>query len=170
MTEENSELKMQNCINRCQISGNWSGGLLGYGGTSSNNKIMNCANYGDISGNAGLIGYWSSGTIFNCCNHSNVTGGCGLIYKTYNYTTIENSFWLNSSNVGTEYSTNSSGRWKKTNCGYYTRNSTNCPIITMNSQDLIDALNEWVNNNDPTLYRKWIYKKDSEGKVCPAME
>lgn len=166
------ELKMQNCINRCQISGNWSGGLLGYGGTSSNNKIMNCANYGDISGNAGLIGYWSSGTIFNCCNHSNVTGGCGLIYKTYNYTTIENSFWLNdiSSNVGTEYSTNSSGRWKKTNCGYYTRNSTNCPIITMNSQDLIDALNEWVNNNDPTLYRKWIYKKDSEGKVCPAME
>ena len=76
---------------------------------------MNCANYGDISGNAGLIGYWSSGTIFNCCNHSNVTGGCGLIYKTYNYTTIENSFWLNdiSSNVGTEYSTNSSGRWKK---------------------------------------------------------
>ena len=40
----------------------------------------------------------------------------------------------------------------------------------MNSQDLIDALNEWVNNNDPTLYRKWIYKKDSGGKVCPAME
>lgn len=48
--------------------------------------------------------------------------------------------------------------------------STNCPIITMDNKDLVDALNEWVNDNAPTLYRKWIYKKNSEGKVYPAME
>lgn len=44
------------------------------------------------------------------------------------------------------------------------------PIITMDNKDLVDALNEWVNDNAPTLYRKWIYKKNSEGKVYPAME
>lgn len=165
------ELRVQNCINRCQVSGNWAGGLLGYGGTSMNSEVINCANYGDISGNAGLVGYWSSGTILNSCNHSNVTGACGLIYKTHNYTTIENCFWLNdiSSNVGTEYPT-SNGYWRQTDCGYYARNSTNCPVITMDNKDLVDALNEWVNDNDPVLYRKWIYKKDSEGKAYPAME
>ena len=164
-------LTVQNCINRCQISGIWSGGLFGYGGTSMNNKIINCVNYGDISGYAGLIGYWSSGTILNCCNHSNVTGGCGLIYRTYNYTTIENSFWLNdiANNVGTEQPTDSNGRWEKTDCGYYTRNSTNCPIITIGDKDLVDALNEWVNENDPSTYRRWKYETVN-GYACPVLE
>ena len=77
---------------------------------------------------------------------------------------------VSSDNVGTENPTGSNGRWEKTDCGYYTRHSTNCPIITMDNKDLVDALNEWVNDNAPTLYRKWIYKKNSEGKVYPAME
>lgn len=171
-----------NSINRCDIKGiRCIGGIAGGGFANYIGEftVINSINYGNISGTknvGGIIGGdYPTVILKNCCNYSNTTG-FGIVesvsagYNSYNCSAI-NCFWLNdiTTNNGTEKGFGFD-KFKPENCGYYTRTYTNCPITTMNNKDLVDALNEWVNDNDPTLYRKWIYKKDSEGKAYPAME
>lgn len=165
-------LKIVNCVNYCQIKASWCGGLVGYGNTSSKNEIINSINYGNIIGGAGLVGYWSSGTILNCSNYSNIANNNGgIICKTYNYTTMQNCFWLNDvvNNFGVENMVGTSGKWKSVNCSFYSRSSSKCQLLQLGNKDLIDELNKWVDENGSSTYRKWEYKT-MDGYACPALK
>ena len=174
-----------NCTNKCNVTGNTSrcGGIVGriFAGQSQNIIIINNINMGTISStfySGGIVGdgtehIYGSLNVINNVNYATAKAdkyAGGIIGYSDNYISYNHNYWLNDivQNIGNEkgYGNNS----KKETDSYFTRNSVSCFLFQLNNIDLVDALNEWVNDNNPTLYRKWIYKKNSEGKVYPAME
>ena len=55
------------------------------------------------------------------------------------------------------------------NNGYFTRSSSSCTLIQLGGKDLVDELNRWVNENDPSTYRRWKYETVN-GYACPVLE
>lgn len=161
-----------NIVNKCSVYGDDNvGGLSGY--VYSLTPIINCINMGNVSGNdyiGGIIGYTYSGSveITNCCNHSNVTGK-GIISYSYLSAVASNCFWLNdiATNQGVEQGFGSNT--DSSNSGYYVLGQNNCILIQLGGKDLVEALNEWVDNNDPTTYKRWKYST-LNGYPCPVFE
>lgn len=167
-----------NCANHCSVTGNTNvGGLIGgqhahSGGLTKN--ITNCANYGQIKGETnvgGIIGASHNDILYNCCNYSNVITGAGILDQSYYTTTAENCFWLNdvAGNVGVEAGFIDTGDVEQENCSYFTRSSSGCTLIQLGGKDLVDELNRWVDENDPSTYRRWKYETVN-GYACPVLE
>ena len=55
------------------------------------------------------------------------------------------------------------------NFGYFTRSSSGCSLIQLGGKDLVDELNRWVDENDPSTYRRWKYETVN-GYACPVLE
>lgn len=173
-----------NCTNKCNVIGNnyYCGGIVGriFAGQSQKTFIINNVNMGTISSashSGGIIGYgtehnYGSLNVINNVNYATAKAdkyAGGIIGYSY-YITNNHNYWLNDivQNIGNEKGYGNEN--KEETDSYFTRNSVSCSLFQLNNKDLVDTLNEWVNDNDPTLYRKWVYKKDSEGKAYPAME
>lgn len=67
---------ISNCENRAMVNGtNKVGGIVG---SSSDNTISSCANYGAVTGTesnvGGMVGFFISGTIQNCANYGDISG------------------------------------------------------------------------------------------------
>ncbi len=167
-----------NCANHCSVTGNTNvGGLIGgqhthSGGLTKN--ITNCANYGQIKGDTnvgGIIGASHNDILYNCCNYSNVITGAGILDQSYYTTIAENCFWLNdvAGNAGVEAGFIDTGDVEQENCSYFTRSSSSCTLIQLGGKDVVDELNRWVNENDPSTYRRWKYETVN-GYACPVLE
>lgn len=170
-----SDGNFYNVTNRCQVNGNsYVGGICGRGNQAI--IIHNSINYGNISGynesTGGIVGYtdYYGGEIINCCNFSNVTGN-GIICKIDNYSSLnlQNCFWLNdiATNYGVEkgFPTNAD----QNNSGYFIFSQNNCILIQLGGKDLVEALNEWVDNNGTATYKRWKYGT-LNGYPCPVFE
>ncbi len=109
---ENSTQILQ-CYNRGDVSGFYSGGIVGYWHMiyfNASGKVSNCYNTGKISGTspAGIVGYssdyyYTSSPNFtellieNCYNRGNFNGsGTAIVYiQTAKTTTVSNCYYLN---------------------------------------------------------------------------
>ncbi len=171
-----------NSVNRCSVTGDECvGGLAGggYANYVGNFVITNSANYGTISGNedvGGIVGGdYPEVILTNCCNYSDVNGygiveGVSAGYQTY-YCDAINCFWLNdiAGNMGVEEGFGFDKFETYENCGYFTRSSSNCSLIQLDGKDVVDELNRWVDENDPSTYRRWKYETVN-GYACPVLE
>ena len=171
-----------NCANYSSISG--SGNTAGIVGLINHNNyydhveiyIENSINYGEITGDAGIVGYGSANKyhdiyINNCCNYSNVKDGVGIVYANESwYPYAKKCYWLHDivGNIGMEKGYSS--KVSASDCSYFTRDSEKCTLLQLENRDLVQALNEWVNENSSDEYCRWIYKKGNDGKVYPALE
>ena len=178
-----TKVQVNNSINRCNVSGSlYVGGIAGGGSRSGNSLngdifITNCINYGDIAktGNTDAVGGIIGGHAYteihlkNCCNYSNVAG-YGIRGNGNGASTVINCFWLNdiSGDMGTEAGFNYQED-EYENFGYFTRSSSSCTLIQLGGKDLVDELNRWVNENDPSTYRRWKYETVN-GYACPVLE
>jgi hypothetical protein len=143
-------------------------------GDAFETKISNSINSGNITGSivvGGIVGDVFYVTLSNCCNYSNVhgskAGGIFGSFSSYNYSdnSLYNCFWLYEAaeNVGIE-----NGGVNKN--GYFTRSNGRCRLA--DGSDLVDALNQWVDDNDPfpSIYRRWEYKVGSDGFAYPVLK
>ena len=138
------------------------------------NNSEDITNTGRYTG--GIIGA-SDGTNIttNCCNYSDVTGYGIIEYQSYGYDCrAVNCFWLNdiAGNKGVEigFDMEATERFDAfENNGYFTRSSSSCTLIQLGGKDLVDELNRWVNENDPSTYRRWKYETVN-GYACPVLE
>lgn len=166
-----------NCINRSNVKGNNStGGIVGVGWWREYNNIFNCINYGSISGNNSTSGIIASPgnnvktTLNNCINYSDITSianPAGIaVSKSVDY---KNCYWLFdiANNIGIQ--NGFSDDYQGSNCSYFTRSSTSCPLFQLSNKDLVEALNEWVDDNGADSYCKWEYKT-IDGYACPVMK
>lgn len=172
------------------------GNIDQYGVTSVINSI-NRANIKSMAGtgsyaySGGIIGYTYGGTrVNNCCNYSDVKKGadpeamfgavCGYStsyyysadkVKHYIGAIVDKVYWLNDmvGNVGLEQGFGINYNFRISDCGYFTRNSSSCTLIQMDSKDLVETLNQWVDENGPSTYRRWEYKV-IDGYACPVLK
>ena len=180
-----TEVYINNSANRCDVTGDiYVGGIAGGGQQKSSTLngslfISNCINYGEIEKTAstnytgGIIGgdYYTHIQLKNCCNYSNVEGN-GIMGSGNRASIAINCFWLNdvAGNIGVETGlTDPSNYEEYENNGYFTRSSSSCTLIQLGGKDLVDELNRWVNENDPSTYRRWKYETVN-GYACPVLE
>ena len=178
-------IQINNSQNRCNVSGSsYVGGIVGGNRNNTYYTISNTANYGDVvstgtgtnSYAGGIIGAsYGNSIITNCCNYSDITGYGIIEYQSYGYgCSAVNCFWLNdiAGNKGVEigFDMDATERFDAfENNGYFTRSSSSCTLIQLGGKDLVDELNRWVNENDPSTYRRWKYETVN-GYACPVLE
>lgn len=140
------------------------GGVTGYnaGGESS---IINCINYGDVQGESGggIRSSSHGGLLENVCNYSKVQSGYAIQQGFYYRMTFINCFWLN--DVANDFGCEKG--WEKSgmnvdhtikNSGYFSRNSSQCTLITLDNKDVVNELNQWVSENGEDKYLLWHYE------------
>lgn len=174
-----------NCTNKCIVTGidnAMCGGIVGsiYASKSESCHVINCLNLGTVNskgraggivGNATESAYWGSVDVMNNINYASVAGVdyVGGIMGYREYTTRNHNYWLNdiAQNIGNEKGYGD-GEKAETD-SYFTRSSTSCSLFQLDNKDLVEALNEWVDDNGADKYHKWEYKT-IDGYACPVMK
>lgn len=147
------------------------GGDAGYnsGGESS---IINCINYGNVQGDngGGIRSSSYGGSLENVCNYSTVQSGYAIQEGFYHWLSLINCFWLNdvANDFGCEKGWKQNNDHTIKNSGYFSRNSRQCTLITLDNKDVVNELNQWVSENGEDKYLLWHYET-VDGYARPAL-
>ena len=158
------ELQIINCINYGEIegSGYGIGGLLGYITSRGNIIISNSCNFGNLNFSIKGIGYSGCGgfiglsqydtpkiTIINCFSTGTISGQAGYSGNLIGNTGGAQTSFTNSYCVDNE--------GKILGNGEYTGTMTAKTLETMQTQEFVDLLNNYEdeNGNYPTDWNKW---------------
>ncbi len=159
---------LRNCYNTGDVRGKIVGGITGY--SEDYVYICNVYNWGSVYGTrdaGGIVGLNLDDTnvIENCYSKGAVSGGMnvgGLV--GFNGSAVTHGYYLKAEELdavgksGTEY-----GNGTVTDSYAFTTNGTTHTFTNSASKsvDLLDALNNWVDEKQSSLYLNWIADADN---------